>query len=243
MTRVLGNKIPYPWMLYEEIEIIEELLRLIRPKHCLEWGAGFSTLYYPKCLEGGAVWQTVEHDNEWCNQVTAMNKNTNTSIIHVEPNKIPSNDVDEGDGSYLDMHDYIEFPDSSREYDFILIDGRARKACLVKAYELLAEDGVVVLHDAQRPYYRESFPLYQSQVMLSGYSYDTGNSEFARKGHGQAGLWIGSKGLKMENLINIPRLQRLWSLYGELSKIRIFKRHLLFYANISETASGRDTIG
>jgi predicted O-methyltransferase YrrM len=51
-----------PWMKFMEIEVIEELLTRSRPQKCLEWGAGYGTIYFPEFLSGGATWLAVEHD-------------------------------------------------------------------------------------------------------------------------------------------------------------------------------------
>jgi len=47
---VIKRRITKPWMKYREIEIIEEILKNLQPQRVLEWGAGYSTLYFPKIL-------------------------------------------------------------------------------------------------------------------------------------------------------------------------------------------------
>jgi hypothetical protein len=54
-----------PWMRHREIRVIEEILGSLKPTRCLEWGAGYSTVHFPKALEAGAKWIAVEHDYEW----------------------------------------------------------------------------------------------------------------------------------------------------------------------------------
>ena len=39
-----------PHMKNREILILEELLRNLKSKNCLEWGSGYSTIYFPKFL-------------------------------------------------------------------------------------------------------------------------------------------------------------------------------------------------
>lgn len=217
LKRIFRSRLTSPWMLYEEVEIIEELLRQVRPRQCLEWGAGYSTLYFPKAVSEVGTWHTVEHDKEWCSEVAAMNTSASTHIHHVAPNRLPS-DADD-DGTYADFKDYVEYPSGLGKFEFILVDGRARKECLSKAHELVADNGVVVLHDAQRPYYHAPFSLYESRIMLEGYS-----SQDMK-------LWVGSKGLDLDRLIDVPKLRDLWRTYRRLSKARLFDRHLLFYVN------------
>ena len=39
-----------PYMKNREIMILEEVIRNLNPKNCLEWGSGYSTIYFPKLL-------------------------------------------------------------------------------------------------------------------------------------------------------------------------------------------------
>ena len=63
--KITGNVVPKPWMKYREIEIIEEIIKNLKPKKCLEWGAGYSTLYFPRLLDSDAKWISIEHEKEW----------------------------------------------------------------------------------------------------------------------------------------------------------------------------------
>ena len=203
--KLTGKVIPKPWMNYREIEIIEEILRNLKPKKCLEWGAGYSTLYFPKFLDSNAKWISIEHEKEWFEKIKSLNKNPNVEIYLVQPNKYPWSD-EYGDGSYSDLNDYIEFPTKFGKFEFTLVDGRARKYCLIKAYELLIDKGIVVLHDANRTYYHEPFRLFKHSLLLTDY----------RRGGG--GIWIGSKGLKLENVVNIDRYIKFWKIISKVGR-------------------------
>jgi hypothetical protein len=64
---------------------------------------------------------------------------------------------------HVDMDEYVNFPgQQNRRYDIILVDGRKRRRCLLEAAKLLKNDGVVLLHDAWRPYYNCAFDHFQS---------------------------------------------------------------------------------
>jgi hypothetical protein len=63
---------------------------------------------------------------------------------------------------YMDMDAYVAFPaGQGRRYDVILVDGRKRRRCLIEAAKLLKDDGIVLLHDAWRPYYHCAFDHFQ----------------------------------------------------------------------------------
>ncbi len=216
LSRIFNIEVYAPRMRYEEVEIIENLLKCLKPKNILEWGSGYSTLHFPEFISKDAKWRTLEHAKEWFAKINAMNKNNNVSIFLVEPNQLPFS----GDGTYSDFKDYIDFSSNLPRADLIIIDGRARKDCLVKAHEILAENGVVVLHDAQRQYYHESFSIYKYQMMLSDYDFK------------DKMLWIGSKSLDLNKIIDIRNFKQLWGIYRKLGAIEKFKRNIFFRSSI-----------
>lgn len=204
--KLLCEAVYKPWMKWREIVIIEEILDNLKPQKCLEWGAGYSTLYFPKLLDNNAKWVSIEHEKEWFERIKNLNKNDNVELYLVEPNRYPWSDI-YGDGDYLDLKNYVEFPSRFGKFDFILIDGRARKYCLEKAYELLKNSGVVVLHDANRVYYHEPFRLFKHSLLLTDYRKDAG------------GIWIGSKGLKIEKIVDINKHVSVWKIIKRVGKL------------------------
>jgi hypothetical protein len=46
-----------------EIQIIKNILTKLKPRKCLEWGSGYSTVYFPKIA--GCKWISIEHDQIW----------------------------------------------------------------------------------------------------------------------------------------------------------------------------------
>jgi hypothetical protein len=62
---------------------------------------------------------------------------------------------------HADLDTYVAGPSLlDLRFDAILVDGRKRRRCLLEARRLVADDGVVILHDAQRPYYHCAFSAY-----------------------------------------------------------------------------------
>ena len=194
-----------PWMRYREIEIIEEILRNLKPRKCLEWGAGYSTIRFPKILNNNAEWICIEHEHEWFLKIQDK-KNSNTALFYIPANKFPWTDEFE-DGCYSDLKDYIEFPRRFGKFDFILVDGRARTDCLVESYELVKDSGVVVLHDANRKHYHQHFQLYRYQVLFKDYRQDEG------------GLWIGSKGVEIGRILDVDKHKNIWKNVSRFGKV------------------------
>ena len=191
----------------KEIIIIEDILKNKKPKACLEWGAGYSTLYFPKHLED-ARWTVIEHDELWFNKIKQLiGQNSKTSIYYIPPNQQPWTDP-YNNGSFSDLRDYITFPEKMNEkFDFILIDGRARKLCLISALKLLKNGGVVILHDANRRYYHEPFKLYKHQVLFTDFRHNSG------------GIWIGSNMLDLHNLLDVDKHKLSWRVLERISKL------------------------
>ena len=197
-------------MQHQEIIIIKELLKKKKPKKCLEWGAGGSTIYFPRYLDKDAQWITIEHDKKWFKKIKKLiYYNYNVKIYLIPPNQFPWTDP-YGDGSFSDLRDYVKFPENlSEKFDFILIDGRAREACMKFALKLLNIHGVVVLHDAGRKYYHEPFAFYKYKVLFTDF----------RLG---VGIWIGSLTLNLNNVLDIDMHKLNWKILENIWKLRVW---------------------
>lgn len=118
------------------------VLNSLIPVRCFEWGSGMST---KTTSEHPAVQSldSVEHNGEWYDKAKyACCEKVN--LIY-EPNC---------ELYYLAQGRYDK-------YDFIFIDGIMRDKCLVKAKDILADNGVVMLHDAERMEYQPLIETYK----------------------------------------------------------------------------------
>lgn len=200
-----------PLMKYMEIEIVEELLTRLCPQRCLEWGSGYSTLIFPELLGREATWLAVEHNDKWSTRISSMSERSNTRIHHVAPNHHPWSDPDR-DGAYSDLADYVDYPTALAPFDFVLVDGRARASCLERALELTTATGLVFLHDAQRSYYHQALAGYEHQVWFSFH-------DRRARGRRARAVWIGSKGLPIERVLDVARHQRIWHFYDSVATV------------------------
>jgi len=158
------------FMRFREIMIFEELVSNLQPKRILEWGAGYSSLYFPKFLKGDYEWIGIENNVDWITHLNELKRNKRVSIVYVKENN-ESNygyfKTGSNDGSYADFKDYIEYPLDKGPFDYIVIDGRARSECLKKSLGILSEDGVVVIHDSTREDYHEYFHLLKNRFVIT----------------------------------------------------------------------------
>lgn len=194
-----------PWGRYREIEIIEDVLKSVRPTKCLEWGCGYGTLYFSKCLNKTATWISVEHDKAWAARMQEMNRDPRVRINHVPADRFPWSDPYR-DGAYSDLKEYVDFPTRFGPFEFILVDGRARRDCLLKAHQLIREEGVVILHDANRTHYHEPFHLFKHQALFVDWRTRSG------------GIWIGSRGVEVGDFLDLRKHRGLYRLYNRFGK-------------------------
>lgn len=194
-----------PWMSEIEIDFIEILLLKLKPKRCLEWGSGYSTIHFPKFISNESMWISVEHDTKWYEKIKKMDLCKSVFLKNVLPNKYPWTDKYK-DGNYNDLKDYIEFPEEYKYYDFILIDGRARIDCLRKSLKLICPEGIVVLHDANRKYYHPGFSNFNYSIYLKDSKFFNG------------GLWLGSLQIDPINYLNQDKVKEYYSMYKEYGK-------------------------
>lgn len=197
-----------PWMRYREIEVVKEVVHQLRPSRCLEWGTGYSTLYFPRLLAQGARWLSVDHDESWANNVREMGPAECVTIKHVPANRYPWTD-NEQDGSAEDLADYLSYPGQLAPFDFILVDGRARNDCIKKALTLVCEEGIVLLHDANRAFYQKETAAYQHQILLKGYRENAG------------GIWLGSPARPIGQVLDIDYHQEVWRLCRHAGALKI----------------------
>jgi len=202
LINIFKRRIIRPWMKYKEISIIEDILKFFDPKKCLEWGTGYSTIYFQKFINNDSKWLSIEHDSDWAQSIRSINNNHNVEIINVEPNHFPWSD-EYGDGSYSDLKDYIKFPKNRGPFDFILIDGRARKFCLIESYNLITSLGIVIMHDANRKRYHDIYNLFENNVLFKDHRVSGG------------GLWIGNKSnLNFCELLN--KHKKIWESHDKI---------------------------
>lgn len=110
----------------------------------LEWGSGLSTLAIAPLVKSVV---SIESHFKWAVEMKAKIPK-NVDLHYIEPNNPDYQD----DGTYEDFKDYIEFPKTlGTKFDLIFIDGRARMECAKLSPELLAPNGVIVIHDIFHP--------------------------------------------------------------------------------------------
>lgn len=136
-----------------EIEAITHLLRsFVKPVRALEWGSGVSTVFFSQRLPNGSRWDSIEHVLAWHKVMTdVMAAYSRPSVqVHLV---LPDGEYGEHEeGGFHNFRSYIlKAARIAEKFELVLVDGRARVECVAVAWDLLTRDGVMILHDAQRP--------------------------------------------------------------------------------------------
>lgn len=146
-------RLDLPWWTFDAVDEITAFLAAKPEARVFEWGSGASTLWLSK--RAGEV-ISVEHDAGWSAMVSGrLSGLQNVRLRHVAPKeagRVAS--LKPGfAGQYFD--DYVAaIRDEDGEFDLIVIDGRAREACLEEAKSRLAPGGVILLDDFKRDRYQ-----------------------------------------------------------------------------------------
>ena len=150
-----------------EFSQLTAIVEAVGPKTFLEWGSGGSTRAL--LLECPFIehYVSVEHDVEWGEKVRDIVKDPRLSLNLIQPDqplglKNPKRKEQIAWDARAEhepalMKSYVSFPRTlGLTFDMILVDGRARRLCLMEGWELLRDGGVIVLHDAQREDYHDA---------------------------------------------------------------------------------------
>lgn len=146
-----------PWLPYELIDWLDEFCE---PKHrVFEYGSGNSTLFFAERVH---TIYSIEHDPDWYQKMLehiAGKENVELTLKEPIQTKLtPEVRSEKSPYQGMDFYDYvhtIEDP-SDGPYNLVLVDGRARSDCALLAMKHVADGGVLILDDAQRPRYKSA---------------------------------------------------------------------------------------
>lgn len=150
-----------PWWTFASADRVSEFLCVHPRARAFEWGSGASTVWLSRRC---ASVTSVEHDTAWAEQMGPVLPG-NATLRVVEPGALSGRrgDVPSAKPGFAgqDFAAYVAaIDDVPGCFDLIVIDGRAREACLVRAVERLAAGGLIVLDNVDRERYRDAVARY-----------------------------------------------------------------------------------
>lgn len=156
-----------PLMSPAEFSQLMTAIWAIRPRQFLEWGSGGSTQTILAQCPFIERYVSIEHDAGWHDRVKLAVGDPRLDLHLVEPTRPepprrilnatkPKRNRYRLESEVDDtlFADYVRFPlQFGQVFDFVLVDGRARRFCMPVGWELLAPGGIMAIHDAQRSIY------------------------------------------------------------------------------------------
>lgn len=146
----------HPWWIYDATDQVESFLSdHARKARVFEFGAGASTVWLAK--RAGQV-HSVEHDARFAADMGHLVRELDNVVLHhVTPTPgVEGGTATSGEPGYegQDFADYVSVvSEVGGPFDLIVVDGRARVACLAAAIPQLSEDGLIVFDNAARERY------------------------------------------------------------------------------------------
>ncbi len=207
LRKGLGFSPNTPFMKFREIAIMKEIFKNLNPTRCLEYGSGYSSNYFVRYLSSDASWLSIEHDEDWYNEIKKNKNDKRVQLDLVVPDFPIGEDLEDPEP----FQTYIHYPQKRAPFDFILVDGRVRSTCIEKGFEMLSENGVLVVHDANKKLYQEALSIFPETLILEDYRRSAG------------GIGIGTKTQRIASLISISHHSSLWRVISTVANFFKFK--------------------
>jgi SAM-dependent methyltransferase len=155
-------RLDVPWWTYDAIERVEDFLKSRERPRVFEYGSGASTVWLANRAHEVI---SVDHDANWIEfsrSRLAELGNAKVELVPADPQPVADRRFLSGKSGYhgQTFKAYVEainrWPGT---FDLIVVDGRARAACLAKAADRLAQGGMIVFDNSHRRRYREAIAV------------------------------------------------------------------------------------
>ncbi|MBI3912599.1 MAG: hypothetical protein HY327_00165 [Chloroflexi bacterium] len=166
-----------PWLCFEAIDFLKHWLDSRDSIRVFEFGSGGSTLFW---LRWQAALVSVEHDSAWFDLVSKYLKAAPPvdyrliapefkgeawaqSCDPADPRQYATADESLKNYTFRNYAKQID-PFPEQYFDVVLIDGRARPACLMHSASKVKPGGLLILDNAERLYYLAQTMPYLAQM-------------------------------------------------------------------------------
>lgn len=153
-----------PWWTYRSIDVVDAWLSARpAPVSVYEYGSGASTMWLAQRC---ARIDSVEHHAGFAEMMRGALPQDTVSLRTVEPTASDAPRIPSGKEGHegLDFYDYVHsIEDADGPFDVIVIDGRAREACLEVAASHLKSDGIIIFDNSWRRRYRRTIEQFSGR--------------------------------------------------------------------------------
>lgn len=146
-----------PWWTYSSIDYLKAYIeKCEHPITVFEWGSGASSIWLAKRVDSLI---TIDHDAKWhtiiqpflkdCSNVISLLKEPEPWLVNEKysSQKMPG----------VNFKSYVTaITEYSAKFDIIVIDGRARSACLQTSLPYLKKNGLIVFDNSNRQEYQQA---------------------------------------------------------------------------------------
>jgi hypothetical protein len=152
------NQFDMPWWTYRAISYVDQWLAArTEPVRVFEYGSGASTAYLRRRAD--EVYSVENHASfaELIAPMLAQAGGCHLEVREGVPSEHPLIGSKKPGYENQDFSHYVAVIDEvGGEFDLIVIDGRAREACLVAAVPHLKNDGIIIFDNTHRGRYRKA---------------------------------------------------------------------------------------
>lgn len=159
-------RLDVPWWTFSSRDRVADFLSRRPEARVFEWGSGASTLWLAG--RAGSV-HSVEHDGGWAEALAPrLPAHVHLTVVRPAPSATPAIGSAKPGHAGLDFSTYVAaIDDVPGLFDVIVIDGRAREACLPRAVGRLAPDGLIVFDNVDRQRYRDAIGALGARVEVT----------------------------------------------------------------------------
>lgn len=186
-----------PWLTFSAIRFLRKNVNINMTVY--EWGSGGSTLFWSNHVTKVV---SVEHDKDWFRKLQTLlstKKNVDYKLIEpatddtynaslvADPKAFFSKDPDFAGYNFANyVSDIDQYPDDS--FDIVVVDGRARPACVFHAIKKIKKGGYLLLDNSEREHYQQAIKLLETEGWKrhdfygpAPYAYDFSVTSFFRR--------------------------------------------------------------
>ncbi|MEX2591924.1 MAG: hypothetical protein WD426_04060 [Anditalea sp.] len=170
-----------PWITFEAIDFLEDI---VKPGMTVfEFGSGGSTRFFAERL---AEVHSVEHHEYWYQKVANELRHHTPIDLRWIPGTDPAGNPDQWclDESN-DGFDYSRYAGSISKFedtyfDLILVDGKARNACITASLPKLKAQGWLIVDNSNRKAYSKTLENLENWLVLRSFGPSLGSKKFTQ---------------------------------------------------------------